>query len=128
MSDREYGAQCEFIRHGFDRLIQWFTAFIAVNMLAFGWIITQELSVAMMVVLAVWMALQNVLGVLATARVRRELVRATNRVQQLLRQDEQSPVPIALFALSADLIRWALVLTTLVWATMPPVRLLTTRQ
>jgi len=114
-SDREYKARCEFAQHLFDRLVQWFTAFIAINAVAFGWILTQELDLTAILFVAAWMIVQLLLGAKATKDMMHELKATNDRVVRLLAQGEQSPIPVDLYRRSCRAVTLALYSTAFVW-------------
>lgn len=123
MSDREFSARCEFIRNTFEKLLHWFTAFIAVNIVAIGWIVTEDqLTRTTAIAVSIFMAVQCLLGFIGTRMAQRSLMDSSARVDQLLLPNEKSPVPADLYSKSCKLICMAQMSSMAFWLALPFVR------
>lgn len=117
---REFTATCEFARHTIGLLLQWFTAFSAVNMLAIGWVVTAEWkSGVIRWIVGAYMGSQNILGAIAIVCVGRHLDHVAARLPALLDPYEQSPIPSSLYRRATRLMRDALLTSALVWCVIP---------
>ena len=78
----------EFSRHMFQLFVSWFTVFIGVNTAVLGWVAAVVLEgsappLRPLVVLSILLAFQNVLGVIASFLIDKQISRQGDRVKRL---------------------------------------------
>jgi len=131
--EKRMGDSHEYSRHLMTNLVSWYTFFVTVNYVGMGWFAKQDkdsgsTQAGLVVVICAMFIVQNVLGMMACARVRRHLLEVSDEIvaieqglvgEELDRETRALLMPSAVYARAIQLMIIGLFTIVCAWIVLP---------
>jgi hypothetical protein len=132
--EKRIASSHEYSRHLITNLVNWYAFFVTVNYASMGWFAVQRERGAsnetssLIILIASVFVLQNVLGMLACARVKRHILAVSDEVvgyeqslvgEQLDSEAREVLMPSSVYSRAIQLMSFGLVAIALAWTALP---------
>jgi hypothetical protein len=129
--EKRIASSHKYSRHLITNLVYWYAFFVTVNYASMGWFAVQgpnSSGSSLIILIASLFVMQNVLGILACARIKRHILSVRNKIvsyeqslagQELDAETIEVLMPATVYARAIQLMTLGLVAIVLAWTALP---------